>query len=85
MQYGITQSFSRGGTPYDNGAMESFFSSLKQEEIYRTSYRSFEDCKKHIGEYMVFYNSKRPHRANNYKTPDITEENYYKRKTNPSV
>lgn len=82
---GITQSFSRSGNPYDNGAMESFFSSFKQEEIYRTSYRSVEDCKAHIAEYMEFYNSKRPHRANNYKTPDQTEELYYQRKTNHDV
>lgn len=82
---GITQSFSRSGNPYDNGAMESFFSSFKQEEIYRTSYRSVEDCKAHIAEYMEFYNSKRPHRANNYKTPDQTEELYYQRKTNRDV
>ena len=68
--------------PYDNGAMESFFSSFKQEDVYRTSYRSVEDCKAHIAEYMGFYNSKRPHRANNYKTPDQTEELYYQRKTN---
>lgn len=82
---GITQSFSRSGNPYDNGAMESFFSSFKQEEVYRTSYRSIEDCKDHIAEYMEFYNSKRPHRANNYKTPDQTEELYYQRKTNRDV
>ncbi len=79
---GITQSFSRSGNPYDNGAMESFFSSFKQEEIYRTSYRSVEDSKAHIAEYMEFYNSMRPHPANNYKTPDQTEELYYQRTTN---
>lgn len=82
---GITQSFSRSGNPYDNGAMESFFSAFKQEEIYRTSYRSVEDCKTHIAEYLEFYNSKRPHRANNYKTPDQAEELYYQRKTNRDV
>ena len=79
------QSFSRSGNPYDNSIMESFFSSLKQEEIYRTSYRSFEDCKSHIKKYMIFYNTKRPHRANNYKTPDAVEESYYKSKTNSAV
>ena len=85
MLNGITQSFSRSANPYDNSVMESFFSSLKQEEIYRTSYRSFEDCKSHIKKYMIFYNTKRPHRANNYKTPDAVEESYYKSKTNSAV
>ena len=79
----VTQSFSKPGTPYDNGVMESFFSSFKQEEIYRTSYRSLEDCKTHIADYMQFYNKNRPHRANNYKSPNQTEEAYYKK--NPAV
>ena len=82
---GVTQSFSRTACPYDNSPMESFFSSFKQEEVYRTSYRSVEDCKAHIAEYMEFYNSKRPHRANNYKTPDQAEELYYQRKMNRDV
>lgn len=85
IQNNVTQSFSRSGNPYDNGAMESFFSSLKQEEIYRTSYRSVVDCKSHIAKYMEFYNSKRPHRANNYKTPDQIEELYHKKKENRAV
>lgn len=84
MENGVTQSFSRAGNPYDNGAMESFFSSFKQEEIYRTSYRSFADCKTHIAEYMEFYNSQRPHRTNNYKTPNEKEELFYK-KTEPHI
>ena len=81
----VTQSFSGPRNPYDNGVMEVFFASLKQEEIYRTSYRSFEDCKSHIKEYMNFYNTRRPHRANNYRTPDKTEEDYRKRENNPAV
>ena len=79
----VTQSFSKPGTPYDNGVMESFFSSFKQEEIYRTSYHSLEDCKTHIADYMQFYNEKRPHRANNYKAPNQAEDAYYKK--NPTV
>ena len=63
--------------------MESFFSSFKQEEIYRTFYRSLEDCKTHIADYMQFYNENRPHRANNYKAPNQAEEAYYK--NNPAV
>ena len=79
MDHRIEQSFSRAGNPYDNGAMESFFSSFKQEEIYRTSYRSVDECMKRIDQYMCFYNSVRPHRANNYKTPDQTEQIYYEK------
>ena len=34
----VEQSFSRTHTPYDNSVIESFFSSMKREELYRTKY-----------------------------------------------
>lgn len=73
----ITQSFSRAYTPYDNSVVESFFSSLKREELYRTKYRSDKEFKKAVDDYMVFYNSQRPHSNNNYRTPDAKEAEYY--------
>lgn len=36
----ITHSFPRAYVPYDNSVMESFFASLKREELYRKKYRS---------------------------------------------
>ncbi len=72
-----TQSFSRAYTPYDNSVVESFFSSLKREELYRTKYRSDKEFKKAVDDYMVFYNSQRPHSNNNYRTPDAKEAEYY--------
>lgn len=76
-QHDVTQSFSKAGTPYDNSVMESFFSSLKQEELYRNSYSSERDFKKKVAAYVAFYNKKRPHRANQYKTPDHMEANFF--------
>ena len=73
----VTQSFSRAYTPYDNSVVESFFSSLKREELYRTKYRSDKEFKKAVDDYMVFYNSQRPHSNNNYRTPDAKEAEYY--------
>lgn len=66
---GVTQSFSRAHVPYDNSVMESFFSSLKREELYRTKYRSENEFRTAVKNYMVFYNEKRPHAKNGYKTP----------------
>ncbi len=77
----VTQSFSKPRTPYDNGVMESFFSSLKQEELYRTSYSSEKDFKRRVAAYMEFYNNIRPHRANKYKTPNQVETTYFNRLT----
>ena len=73
----VTQSFSRAYTPYDNSVVESFFSSLKREELYRTKYRSDKEFKKAVDDYMVFYNSQRPHSNNNYRTPNAKEAEYY--------
>ena len=77
LKHNILQSFSHSGNPYDNGVVESFFSSFKQEEIYRSFYSSVKQFKQRIGEYIKFYNQDRPHRANNYKTPNQKEEAYY--------
>ena len=73
----VTQSFSRAYTPYDNSVVESFFSSLKREELYRTKYRSDKEFKKAVADYMIFYNTQRPHSNNNYRTPDAKEAEYY--------
>ena len=73
---GITHSFSRAHVPYDNSVMESFFASMKREELYRTKYRSEADFRKAVDKYMLFYNTKRPHRKLQYKTPEQKELEY---------
>lgn len=57
---GVTQSFSKAYTPYDNSVMESFFSSLKLEELYRSKYRSENEFRAAVDKYMIFYNEQRP-------------------------
>lgn len=72
----ITHSFSRVHVPYDNSVMESFFSSMKCEELYRTKYHSKADFRKAVDKYIIFYNTKRLHRKLQYKTPEQKEEEY---------
>ncbi len=74
---GVTQSYSRAHVPYDNSVMESFFSNLKREELYRTKYRSENDFRAAVDKYMIFYNEQRPHAKNKYKTPAQKEADYY--------
>ena len=74
---GVKQSFSRKATPYDNSVMESFFSSMKQEELYRTRFKSEREFKETVFRYIVFYNSTRPHSTLHYLTPDQVESSYY--------
>lgn len=66
----VVQSFSKSGQPYDNAVMESFFASMKREEIYRTQYKSDQQFVKSVDSYIEFYNTQRPHSTLNYKTPD---------------
>ena len=75
---GITHSFSRSGSPYNNAVIESFFNLLKKEELHRRVYRSEQEFLRCVDEYISFYNSSRPHRYNNYKSPDSTEKLFEK-------
>lgn len=72
----IVQSFSKSGSPHDNAVAESFFASMKREEIYRTQYKSERQFMESIDTYIEFYNTRRPHRTLNYKTPYQFEAMY---------
>ena len=78
---GVVQSFSRAHIPYDNSVVESFFASFKREELYRTKYKSEKELIAAIDEYMIFYNTKRPHGGAGYQTPLSKEKEYYKKNT----
>ena len=73
---GVTQSFSRAHIPYDNSVMESFFSNLKREELYRRKYCSENEFRTAVNQYIIFYNEQRPHAKNGYKTPLKKEQDY---------
>jgi transposase len=71
---GMKHSFSRKGNPYDNACIESFHSILKKEEVYTTTYHTFEEAQTALFEYIEsFYNRKRRHSALDYKTPQEVE------------
>ena len=73
-EFNIIQSFSKKGCPYDNVCIESFHSSIKKEEIYRNTYRTFEEANIAIFKYIEgWYNRKRIHSSINYMTPDQCE------------
>lgn len=63
-KYNIQQSMSRKGNCYDNASMESFFSTLKKDIIYGRKFRTREEAKIVIVEYIeTFYNCRRLHSA----------------------
>lgn len=72
--YGITCSKSRKGDCWDNAVMESFFHTLKVECIYHARYKTRDEAKKSVFDYIeVFYNRQRRHSYLNYKSPDDFE------------
>lgn len=73
----VDHSFSPSGKPCHNAVMESFFSSLKREELYRSNYHSVEEFKESVKKYMDFYNMERPHSTLGYKSPNTYEALYH--------
>jgi transposase InsO family protein len=69
-QHGIKQSMSRKGNCWDNSVAESFFHTIKNELIYQCKFKTREEAKNVIFEYIeVFYNRIRAHSTNNYLSP----------------
>ena len=76
--HGITCSMSRSGNVWDNAAMESFFSSLKTERTARKVYRTRDDARADVFDYIErFYNPRRRHSTLGYLSPVEFEETSY--------
>jgi putative transposase len=74
-QHGIVCSMSRKGNCWDNAPMESFFRSLKVECVYHQSFKTREEAKTSIFDYIeVFYNRQRKHSTLNYLSPTEFEQ-----------
>ena len=66
----LTPSMSRRGNCYDNATMESFWSTLKLELVYRQNFSSHSHAQTEIFNYIeTFYNPKRIHSALNHLSP----------------
>ena len=69
-EHGVTCSLSRSGNVWDNAAMESFFSSLKVERVARKIYRTRDQARADVFDYIErFYNPRRRHSTIGYLSP----------------
>jgi transposase InsO family protein len=67
-------SMSSKATPYDNAKAESFFATLKKEEVYLDEYLTFDQAQARIGRYIdAIYNNKRLHSRLGYASPEEFE------------
>jgi putative transposase len=71
---GITCSMSRRGDCWDNAAIESFFSTLKRERVYRREYATRDQARADVFDYIErFYNPRRRHSTLGLVSPDQFE------------
>jgi len=72
---GIVASMSRKGNCYDNAHVESFFHSLKTELVYRRNFKTREEAKRAIFEWIeTWYNRQRRHSSLEYMSPEEYEK-----------
>ena len=84
--HNITPSMSRRGNCYDNAVAESFFKTLKKELVRKTIFRTREEARDKIFEYIeMFYNSKRRHSYLGFISPNEFEKRYNQNVTQPEV
>jgi putative transposase len=71
---GIAISMAGTGNPYENAQAESFFKTLKSEEVYLKEYATFADAEANLARFIEdVYNAKRLHSSLQYRPPNEFE------------
>ncbi len=76
--FNIKPSMSRRGNCWDNAVAESFFSNLKKEKIRRKKYKTRDEARAAVFNYVeMFYNPRRRHTHNDRVPPTVYEQQYF--------
>ena len=74
-RYGMICSMSRKGNCWDNAVVESFFRTLKTERTNCVLYRTRDEARSDVVDYIeMFYNSRRLHSSIGYNSPNDFEK-----------
>ena len=77
-EVGVRISMASVGNPYENAKAESFFRTLKMEEVYLNDYQDFEEAHQNIAAFIEeVYNHKRLHSSLGYLPPVEFEEQHH--------
>jgi len=80
-RFNMKASMSRKGNCYDNAPMESFWGTLKNEVVHHRHYRTREEARRDITEYIeVFYNRQRRQKRLGYLSPVAYGRQFYARR-----
>lgn len=80
-KHGLQVSMSRKGNCYDNAPMESFWSTLKNELVHHTQYKTRQQAQEEITEYIeMFYNRQRRHSRIGDEIPAVYARQYWEGK-----
>lgn len=75
--FGIQRSLSMKGCPYDNAVAETTFKAMKTEFIRQYNFKSLQQLKIELFDYVNWYNNIRPHGALGYMTPKEYKKELY--------
>ena len=67
--FSVKQEFITPYTPEQNGMIERFFRSLKEECVWQHNFKTFEHARGEIDRWIRWYNAERPHQSLKYKSP----------------
>lgn len=78
-KHGVQISMAATGVSVDNPFAESFFRTIKVEEVYLSDYRDIADARRHIAQFIdIVYTTKRLHSSIGYLTPEEFEDAWRK-------
>ena len=74
--YGLRQEFITPHTPEQNGLMERAIRSVKEQCVHRHRFETLQHASRVIGDWIGFYNQRRPHQALGMSTPEQTYQQF---------